>query len=304
MTSRLDRRAFIGGATAATVAGLALPGQAAPKKPETYTIGLSMYSLRFLIKDGKLTALDYPAFARDTFGISDIDVWDGGFPADRKSDPKFFEELRKSGDKAKANIFLLMAGAVNAMDKSTDERQAQLDLFKAPVDNAVILGSKYVRVFLKAPDGDRKVALANSAEALLPIADYARKKKIIIAIEPGASEWAKQGTFLADLARATKHPNLRLMPDFGKMKEHDPYGGTEAMMPYTDVVSAKSHDFDEQGFEVNFDYPRLMKTVVDAGFKGIVAIEYEGKKTPPVEGVRATQKLLERLRKPAREPGR
>jgi hypothetical protein len=38
-----------------------------------------------------------------------------------------------------------------------------------------------------------------------------------------------------------------------------------------------------------------MKTVVDSGFNGIVAIEYEGKKLAPVEGVKATQKLLQRF---------
>ena len=67
------------------------------------------------------------------------------------------------------------------------------------------------------------------------------------------------------------------------------------MMPYTDSVSAKSHDFDEQGNSTDFDYARLMKTVNEAGFKGIVAIEYEGKKLGPVEGVKATRKLLQRF---------
>ena len=37
-----------------------------------------------------------------------------------------------------------------------------------------------------------------------------------------------------------------------------------------------------------------MQSVKDSGFHGIVAIEYEGSKLPPVEGS-ATQKLLQRL---------
>ncbi len=190
-----------------------------------------------------------------------------------------------------------MAGAVDARGETSEERKAQAALFHQPVDNAVILGCKYVRVFLKAPGGARDAAIEKSAEALAPLADYAKRKNIILAIEPGASEWAKQGDFLAELAKKMKHPNCRLMPDFGKMRDHDPYGGTKAMMPYAEVVSAKSHDFDAAGNEINFDYARLMKTVVDSGFRGIVAIEYEGKEIPPVEGVRATQKLLKRLRK-------
>jgi hypothetical protein len=38
-----------------------------------------------------------------------------------------------------------------------------------------------------------------------------------------------------------------------------------------------------------------MKSIVDAGFTGIVSIEYEGKELGPVEGVKATQALLEKL---------
>ncbi|MDG2256058.1 MAG: hypothetical protein P8L49_13985 [Opitutaceae bacterium] len=98
------------------------------------------------------------------------------------------------------------------------------------------------------------------------------------------------GVYLAALAKRMDHPALRLMPDFGKMKLDDPYGGTVAMMP-----SAKSHEFDANGMSREFNYTRLMKSIVDAGFTGIVSIEYEGKELGPVEGVKATQALLEKL---------
>ena len=52
--------------------GIAIPSAVAheekQKKQESYTIGLSMYSLRNLFKDGSLKPLDYPAFAKKTFG--------------------------------------------------------------------------------------------------------------------------------------------------------------------------------------------------------------------------------------------
>jgi len=262
-----------------------------------YKIGLSMYSLRQLFSSGELTAMDYPEYAKKTFGITKIDVWEGGFPKDRIKDPKFYKELKAQADKAGSEIFLYMAKPVDARGKTAAERKAVAEGFFYTVDNASLLGSSFVRVFLRAPNGDRKVALDNSAEALLPIANYAKKKGITIVIEPGASEWSKKGTFLAALAKQMNHPNLRLMPDFGKMVGADPYGGTAAMMPYTDCVSAKSHDFDKDGNSTNFDYARLMKTINDAGFKGIVAIEYEGHKLGPVEGVKATQKLLQRYQK-------
>jgi sugar phosphate isomerase/epimerase len=240
--------------------------------------------------------MNYPAFARKTFGLSEIDVWDGAFPKERKTDPEYYRELKTHADEAGTNLFLLMAGAVDANGKTLAERKAAAEPFKAYIDNAVILGSKFVRVFLKAPDMDRGDSIAHCIDALQPIARYSREKGIIIVIEPGASEWAKQGDFLADIAREINDPHLRLMPDFGKMKDHDPYGGTKAMMPFTSAVSAKSHNFDDEGNEIDLDYHRLMKTVIDAGFKGIVAIEYEGKVLSPVDGVLATKHLLERLR--------
>jgi sugar phosphate isomerase/epimerase len=270
--------------------------QAATHASGSYKIGLSMYSLRFLFQDGSLSVFDYPAFARKTFGFTEIDIWDGAFPKERKTDPNYYRELKKHADEAGTNLFLLMAGAVDARGDTLAKRKEAASLFKAYIDNAVILESTYVRVFLKAPDIDRSDAIYYSIDALQPLVRYAKEKGIIIAIEPGASEWAKQGDFLAVIAREMNDPHLRLMPDFGKMKDHDPYTGTEAMMPFTSVVSAKSHNFDDEGNEVDFDYQRLMKTVIEADFNGILAIEYEGKVTPPVEGVLATKQLLERLR--------
>ena len=67
-------------------------------------------------------------------------------------------------------------------------------------------------------------------------------------------------------------------------------------MPYAKGVSAKSYDFDDQGNETTIDYPRMMKIVLDAGYHGYVGIEYEGSKHSEMDGVRLTQKLLERVR--------
>ena len=61
-------------------------------------------------------------------------------------------------------------------------------------------------------------------------------------------------------------------------------------------MSPKSHDLDVSGNEIGTDYLRMMKIVVDSGYHGYVGIEYEGNRLSEVEGVRATQRLLERVR--------
>jgi hypothetical protein len=68
------------------------------------------------------------------------------------------------------------------------------------------------------------------------------------------------------------------------------------LMPYAKGVSAKSHEFDAQGNEVRTDYFKMMKIVLDAGYHGYVGIEWEGSEPGEVEGIRLTQRLLERVR--------
>jgi hypothetical protein len=67
-------------------------------------------------------------------------------------------------------------------------------------------------------------------------------------------------------------------------------------MPYAKAVSAKSHVFDEAGNEREMDYFRLMRIVLDAGYRGYVGIEYEGSEINESEGIRSTKALLERVR--------
>ena len=62
------------------------------------------------------------------------------------------------------------------------------------------------------------------------------------------------------------------------------------------AVSAKSNQFDEQGFETQSDYRRIMRIVLEAGYRGYVGIEWEGGKPDELEGIRLTKVLLERVR--------
>ena len=273
--------------------GAAVAPVAATPSAGPIRIGLSQYSLRQLFGNGTLTAMDYPAFAREKFGITDIDVWEGGLPADKQNDENWLKELRKRASDGGSNIFLWMTSPVDCTKKTTEERGRVAQSFHRPVNNAAVLGCKYVRIFVKAPDIDRADAVQACAETIAPIAEYAKSRKVTLAIEPAASRLTRDGSFLAELMKTMQEPFCRLMPDFGKLGG-DIYAGNEAMMPWTVVVSAKSHNFDANGNEEKFDYQRLIGTVRKANFKGIIAIEYEGNRLGPVEGVLATQKLLQR----------
>ena len=258
------------------------------------TIGLSQYSLRALFASKQLDPLDYPAFARKEFGLTELDLWEGGLPPDRLDADSYLSDLRRRAKDAGTHLFLLMAGVVDATDGTgkAPKKAKPADHIRS-IERCAVLGCQYVRFFVSASAGERAAAVARCAEALAPLADRAKASGITIAIEPGASAYTQDGAFLAEIMQQLRHAHCRLMPDFGKLRG-DIYEGTRAMMPYASVISAKTHEFDAAGNQVEFDYFRLMKIIAAAGFKGIVAIEWEGKKLEPVAGVHASKKLIER----------
>jgi hypothetical protein len=100
--------------------------------------------------------------------------------------------------------------------------------------------------------------------------------------------------------------NVGTLPDFGNfcietdstgacINEYDKYLGMEELMPYAKGVSAKSHEFDADGNEVDSNFLQLMTIVKDSGYRGYVGIEYEGTTLSEVDGIMATKALLQKV---------
>ncbi len=107
---------------------------------------------------------------------------------------------------------------------------------------------------------------------------------------------SSNGQWLAGVMRLVDHPRCGTLPDFGNFYDYDRYQGVADLMPFAKAVSAKSHDFDDRGNETAKDYLRLMRTVLDAGYRSWVGIEYEGDRLPEREGITRTLRLLQRVR--------
>lgn len=295
--SVLSRRDLLkaGGVAAAAITCPNLLANEVPSAKRFFTIGLSQYSLHRTIRSGKLKPVDYPEFAKKTFGIDQIDVWDGPFPPGESERKALAKAMRKRADDIGSKIFLFMVGILDAASSGATTRQASIDEISYWLDHAAVLGCRYYRIFLRAADGDETEALARAADSLQILGARAKERNIKIAIEPGGSRRSQRGDWLAKLIAERKPEGVVLMPDFGKLQKNRLYEDTEAMMPFSEVVSAKSIEFNDQGLEVNFDYPRLFDIIAKSKFRNIVAIEYEGSKHSELDGIRATQQLLERI---------
>jgi hypothetical protein len=107
---------------------------------------------------------------------------------------------------------------------------------------------------------------------------------------------SSNGKWLTSVIKKVDLPNCGTLPDFGNFPpDIDRYEAVEMLMPYAKAVSAKSYDFDDKGNETKIDFYRMMKIVLDAGYKGFVGIEYEGGRLSETDGVIATKKLLEKI---------
>jgi L-ribulose-5-phosphate 3-epimerase len=105
---------------------------------------------------------------------------------------------------------------------------------------------------------------------------------------------------LASVIRAADHPWCGTLPDFGNFQIrggewYDRYQGVAEMMPFANAVGAKSSAFDVQGNELEIDYLRILRIVLGAGHRGHLGVEYERDEVIEPEGIRATERLLERV---------
>jgi len=139
-----------------------------------------------------------------------------------------------------------------------------------------------------------------AADGLRRLTEFGAEHDINVIVENHGG-LSSNGKWLVGVMKMVDHPRCGTLPDFGnfRLKDdewYDRYKGVEELMPYAKAVSAKSHDFDESGNETGTDYLRIMKIVVNAGYKGYVGIEYEGNRLDEFEGIKATKRLLERVR--------
>jgi len=167
------------------------------------------------------------------------------------------------------------------------------------VEAAKYLGCHSIRVNARSqgsPEEQRELAV----DGLRRLTEFAAEREINVIVENHGGI-SSNGEWLASVMKAVDHPRCGTLPDFGNFRiaegeVYDRYKGVAELMPFAKGVSAKANAFDENGNEPNTDYVRMMRIVLDAGYRGYVGIEYEGRELSEPDGIRATKRLLEKVR--------
>jgi sugar phosphate isomerase/epimerase len=268
-----------------------------------FKISLAEWSLNKELFGGKMTNMDFPARAKNEFGISAVEYVNQFFK-DKAKDQTYLSELKKRCEDLGVTSVLIMCdgeGGLGELDKK--KRNTAVDNHKKWVDAAKFLGCHSIRVNAYG-EGSREDVAKAATDGLRMLSEYAKGPGINVIVENHGG-YSSDGGWLASVIKGTQMDNCGTLPDFGNFclkrendkcaEWYDRYKGTQEMMPYAKGVSAKANDFDAQGNCVETDYAKMLKIVKDAGYTGHIGIEFEGDKLSEVEGIRATKALLERV---------
>ena len=259
---------------------------------------------------GQFSHLDFPAKARE-MGFEGVEFVNTFF-YDKAHDEKYLSELKDRCQAANVQPVLIMCDQEGDLGAPNEAARVQAaENHHKWVDAAQYLGCHSIRVNARSEGGyEEQQKLA--ADGLDRLAEYADQKNINIIVENHGG-LSSNGKWLAGVMKLASNPRVGTLPDFGNFcvqpgvptednpqpgctEMYDRYEGVKEMMPYAQAVSAKTHEFDAEGSETKTDYEKMMKIVLDAGYRGFVGVEYEGQGLGEAEGTMKTKQLLERIR--------
>lgn len=300
MKQSIDRRHFIKQAGLALGAISTAPLLGAAKAP-LFQISVAEWSLHKTLFAGKMDHLDYAKVAKREFGIEAVEYVNQFFK-DKATDGNYLMEMRRRAEGEGVRSLLIMVdGEGNLGDADDIKRKQAVENHYKWVEAAKFLGCHSIRVNAATGNkGSSDEQMNRAADGLSSLASYAKPYRMGVIVENHGG-LSSNGAWLAGVMKKVDMPNCGTLPDFGNFRVsrdemYDRYQGVKELMPYAHAVSAKSHDFDEEGNEINTDYRKMMKIVLAARYHGFVGIEYEGSKLSEMQGIQATKNLLEKVR--------
>lgn len=300
MGIEFNRREFLAATAAASATTLIHSNAMAQEdSKDWFQISLAQWSLHKSLFGKKFTNLDFPRVAKEEFGINAIEYVNQFFKTE-VDDPKYMQDLKKRCEDVGVKSVLIMIDGEGHLGNPDDAaRKKAVENHYRWLEAAKFLGCHSIRVNAQSKGSyEEQIKLAADGLSMLSEAGLKHGLNVIVENHGGLSS---NGAWLSEVIKKVDMENCGTLPDFGNFRIkngewYDRYKGVKELMPYAKAVSAKSREFDGDGNEVKTDYERMLKIVKDAGYRGYIGIEYEGKTKSEFDGVKATRDLLVRCR--------
>ena len=306
----------------------AAPAPQSPAQAQAAERGAAMKK-----KYGEITLLDFPQFTKDRFpGVRNMDLWSSLFGnvdddsmfvetsatvqgqarTTREFDPstasgkKWLDELANRIATTGVRCHHVSNNAPrNISDLDAEARASGVEVAKKWLDGCARIGAKTMRVNTGGPRiapaasaagggyprNDEVVKyLANAIDSFKRMADHGGKVGVKVTIE---NHWGLSADpiHIRIILDEVNHPFCEASPDFCNWEhEYMLHHGLQSLMPYTHTtVHAKYWDRWQ-----NFDVGRSVKLMIQAGYKGLFALEYED---GPWDGFDGAQHLMKEVLK-------
>lgn len=291
------------GATGAKLGVLPSLADGPIPKPESklFRISLAEWSLNRALFSGQLDHLDFPRVAKLDYGIQGIELVNQFFKDKAKNRPYLAGFKQRAVDLNVHTLLIMIDGEGALGDPDAADRLKAVENHYPWVEAAQFLGCHSIRVNAETKGvGTPEEQQDRAADGLRRLSEFAATHGLNVIVE-NHGHLSSNGAWLAGVILKVGLRNCGTLPDFGNFnigegQVYDRYRGVQEMMPYAKAVSAKSHDFDDQGDEIHTDFRRMMHIVIDSGYRGWVGIEYEGDRLSEPDGILHTKHLLERIR--------
>ena len=269
-----------------------------------FRISIAQWSLHKLLYAGEIDNLDFAREARSM--VFDAIEYVNAFFKDKAEDASYLREMNaRASDQGVTQLLIMCDGEGNLGDADDAQRTQAIQNHHKWVHAAKTLGCHSIRVNA-ASSGTYEEQMDRAADGLRRLTEFAEPFGINVIVENHGG-LSSNGAWLSGVMKKVDHPMCGTLPDFGNFcmdwsrssepdAWYDRYKGTGELMPFAKAVSAKSHEFDADGNETGTDYRKMLKVVLDAGYRGWIGVEYEGSKHSPRDGSRLTKQLLETIR--------
>ena len=308
--SKLKRRAFIKNTALTTVGlGLAVNSEGKNINPPAplFKISIAEWSIHRSLFSGAMKHLDFPIMARK-HKIDAIEYVNQFF-MDKATDKAYLREMKDRADSEGVRSLLIMCDREGALGHPNEKERLQaVDNHKKWVEAAKYLGCHSIRVngfsggSWGSPPDDFEESKKLVAEGLRKLCEYADPFDINVMIENHGGN-SSNAQWLMGVMQLADHKRAGTLPDFGNFRiyknnetgettSYDAYRGVKELMPLAFGVSVKTIAWDDKGNQSDLDYERMMRIVLDAGYRGYCGIEHgeESREWAAISEVR--QKLL------------
>ena len=259
--------------------------------------GWSLQKLFWATQD-PLKLVDFPAFAREQFGLDAVELNNHFFESAR---PAYLDKLRSAAEQSGVslvNIAVDEHGDLASLDRGA--RAIAVANNARWVAIAAYLGIRAVR----ANSGglyevNHKAAVELCIDSFRRLCDVGRTHGVKILVENHAGLSFDPG-FLVELVRRVRLTHgeeaIAVLADFGNWPDTvDRYAALADVLPYASAVHAKVNDIDADLTHPRFDLARCVELCRTAKYDGYLGIEYEGESAEPVEGVKRGVRRLKQL---------